>query len=40
MDCSAQAVMAGAVALNGIGDGLIDSVIVYLLCQWALSTGH
>lgn len=35
LDCSAEALMADAAVLMGIGDGDIDSIILYLLCQWA-----
>lgn len=37
LDCSAEALVAAAVAFDGISDGQIDSIIVYLLCQWASS---
>ncbi len=35
IDCSPQALMTAAVPLSGIPDGQIDSIITYLLCQYA-----
>lgn len=35
LDCTAEGLMLDAAVLMGIGDGAIDSIITYLLCQWA-----
>lgn len=33
--CDAQSLVTAANPFQGIPDGLLDAVMIYLLCQWA-----
>ncbi len=37
-DCSTKALVAAGVTFNGVNDGMLDCIIVYLICQWLNKT--